>query len=123
MPRFQEDPFMASIIETFEMFIASKAWWKEWQNPVWKQFMLTGDAKLLNNLPQFGEHSFLPGDLLSALPSPDQIDEAGKRFLRACLKAGLVEALGAWLFRCMPDENKQRERFAAACKVAQEIGC
>jgi hypothetical protein len=62
---------MATIVEALET-MAAKGWWKEWQNPAWKQFVLTGDEKQLKKLPKFTEHSWLPPELLSALPAPSQ---------------------------------------------------
>jgi len=74
---------MASIVEALES-VGSQRWWKEWQDPAWKQFVLTGDEKYLKKLPKFTEHGWLPPELVSALPAPSQLDENGKRFLHAC---------------------------------------
>ncbi len=46
---------MASIISALET-LAAKGWWREWQNPAWKQFLLTGDEKQLKKLPKFSDH-------------------------------------------------------------------
>lgn len=43
---------MASIIEALEL-VVTKGWSQEWQNPEWKQFMLSGDEGLLKFLPKF----------------------------------------------------------------------
>ena len=40
---------MATIIEALET-LAAKGWWKEWQNPAWKLFILTGDEKQLKRI-------------------------------------------------------------------------
>jgi hypothetical protein len=90
MGAFFTEP-MASIIDEFDV-LAGQAWQKEWRNPVWKQFVLTGDATLLNSLPKFKQYSWLPSELLRALPLPDQIEITGQRFLQACLVANLPEA-------------------------------
>ena len=34
---------MATIIEALDT-LEPKGWWKEWQNPAWKQFIITGDG-------------------------------------------------------------------------------
>jgi len=113
---------MASIIEALDG-LAGKLWCKEWQNPAWKQFLLTGDSKLLNFIPKFRQYSWLPNELLLALPMPDQMTETEQRFLQACLTAGLPQALGAWLRQSLPDEAAQRARFAKAALVAQAAAC
>jgi Domain of unknown function (DUF4132) len=112
---------MASVIEALEM-LASKGWYKEWQSPAWKQFVLSGDEKLLKNLPKFRDHSWLPDELLSALPTPAQIDESGKRFLQACHAAGHPQALGTWIHH-HAKENPVGDAFAKGCAVILEFGC
>ena len=113
---------MASIIEALEM-LASKGWWKEWQNPLWKQFVLTGNEALLKKLPKFQEHSWLPSELLSALPLPDQIDDSGKRFLQACHAAGHPQAIGTWIQCCAMKDVPGGDHFNNACAVATGLGC
>jgi hypothetical protein len=113
---------MASIIEALEM-LASKGWWKEWQNPAWKQFILTGNEKLLKNLPKFRDHSWLPAELLSALPAPDQIDNSGRRFLQACHAAGHPQALGGWIQQCSMKDDPEGDRFSKACALVLDFGC
>ncbi len=113
---------MASIIEALEM-LATKGWWKEWQNPAWKQFILTGDEKLLKKLPKFSGHSWLPEELLSALPVPSQVDDSGKRFLRACHAAGHPLAVGTWIQQCAMKDSPGGDHFSMACALATEIGC
>ncbi len=54
-PKFFEGSVMASIISALET-LAAKGWWREWQNPAWKQFLLTGDEKQLKKLPKFSDH-------------------------------------------------------------------
>ncbi len=112
---------MASIIEALDL-LASKGWWKEWQNPAWKQFVLTGDEKHLKSLPKFRGHSWLPEELLSALPAPDKIDAGGKRFLQACRAAGHPQALGVWIQQCVTKGGRSGEEFTQACALATEIG-
>src|SRR5512138_820557 len=87
---------MAFIITALET-LAAKGWWREWQNPAWKQFLLTGDEKQLKKLPKFSDHSFLPSELLSATPGSESMDEQGKRFLRAVSFAGHPQAIGNWI--------------------------
>lgn len=113
---------MASIIEALDG-LAGKLWCKEWQNPAWKQFLLTGDTKLLNFIPKFRQYSWLPNELLLALPVPDQMTETEQRFLQACVTAGLPQALGAWLRQSLPDESAQRAQFAKAHQLAEAVGC
>jgi len=113
---------MASIIEALDL-VASKGWCKEWQNPAWRQFVLTGDQKHLKNLPKFRDHSWLPEELLSALATPDKIDEGGKRFLQACRAAGHPQALGAWIQQCVTKGGHNPTVFTQACALATELGC
>jgi len=48
---------MASIIEELDG-LARIAWRKEWHNPAWRQFLLSGDTKLLNSIPRFNQYSY-----------------------------------------------------------------
>ncbi len=113
---------MASIIEALES-LATKGWYKEWQKPAWKQFMLTGEEGLLNFLPRFPEHTWLPTELLSALPGPDQMDDSGRRFLRACHAAGHPEAIGVWMQQCMRKDVANEEQFSKAAALVLGFGC
>jgi hypothetical protein len=113
---------MATIIEALET-LAAKGWWKEWQNPAWKQFILTGDEKQLKKLPKFTEHSWLPPELLSALPAPSQIDDSGKRFLQACCVAEHPQAIGNWIQQRTMRDGAANGEFAHACALLIEIGC
>lgn len=113
---------MASIIEALET-LASKAWGKEWQKPAWKQFVVNGDPTLLKFLPKFKDYTWLPTELLSALPGPEQIDDHGRRFLQACHAAGHPQAIGAWLQQCMAKDAADREQFAKAAAVVLGFGC
>jgi len=112
---------MATIIEALDAH-ASQAWNKDWQTPAWKQFLLTGDTKLLKSLPKLKPNDGLPLALIEALPLPGEMDVAGRRFLQACLAANLDTALASWLQKCAPDETAQTARFADACRIAEEIG-
>ena len=113
---------MATIIEALDT-LASKGWWKEWQNPAWKQLVLTGDDKHLKKLPKFRDHSWLPSELLSVLPDPDEIDDHGKRFLQACHAAGHPQALGVWIQQCAMKDTPGRDQFPKACALVLELGC
>lgn len=113
---------MASIIEALEI-LAAKGFWKEWQNPAWKQFLLSGYEKHLKKLPKFRDHNRLPVELLSALPVPEQIDDHGKRFLRACHAAGLPQALGMWIQQCTTKDSREGDQFTKACDLALGCGC
>jgi len=113
---------MVSIIETLES-LAAKGWYKEWQKPAWKQFMLTGDEGLLKFLPKFPEHTWLPTELLSALPGPDQIDDGGQRFLRACHAAGHPQAIGVWMQQCVSKDATDGEQFSKAAALVLGFGC
>jgi hypothetical protein len=113
---------MASIITALET-LAARGWWKEWQNPAWKQFVLTGDEKQLKKLPKFSDHSWLPPELLSALPVPSQIDQSGKRFLQACCFAEHPQAVGTWIQARAMQEGAVAGEFAKACDLLLEIGC
>src|SRR5437016_5973385 len=113
---------MATIIEALDT-LEPKGWWKEWQNPAWKQFIITGDEKHLKKLPKFTDHSWLPAELLSALPAPDQIDDSGKRFLRACHAAGHPQALGVWLQQCGLKDTPGGDQFANGCALVVDFGC
>src|SRR5438876_1736960 len=113
---------MATIIEALDT-LASKGWWKEWQNPAWKQFVLTGDDKHLKKLPKFRDHSWLPSELLSVLPDPDEIDDHGKRFLQGCHAAGHPQALGVWIQQCAMKDSPGGDQFPKACALVLELGC
>ena len=113
---------MATIVEALDL-LASKSWGKEWQNPAWKQFIQTGDESLLPKLPNFRRYSWLPAELMNALPSTSQIDDASKRFLRACHSAGNKEAVGGWIGKCNANGAASEAEFSKACAVAAEIGC
>ncbi len=113
---------MATIIEALET-LAAKGWCQEWQNPAWKHFILTGDEKQLKQLPKFTEYSWLPPELLAALPVPSQIDDRGKRFLQACCAAEHPQAIGNWIqLRTMRDDTADAE-FAKASALLFEAGC
>jgi hypothetical protein len=111
---------MKTIIEALET-VAAKGWWKEWQDPAWKQFVLTGDEKRLKKLPKFDAHSWLPPELLGALPAPGELDENGKRFLMACAAVKHPQAIGSWL-RAI-HEGPAAGEFAAACALLLDMGC
>lgn len=113
---------MASIITALET-LAAKGWWREWQNPAWKQFLLTGDEKQLKKLPKFSDHSFLPPELLSAIPGPELMDEEGKRFLSACAFAGHPQAIGNWIQRNAMQEGANADAFSRASEILLQIGC
>jgi len=113
---------MATIIEALET-LAAKGWWKEWQNPAWKQFVLTGDEKQLKKLPKFSDHSWLPAELLSALPIPSQIDDQGKRFLQACCVAEHPQAVGNWIQQRTMREGADTAEFSKACALLLTVGC
>jgi hypothetical protein len=113
---------MATIVEALGL-VASRGSWREWRNPAWKQFILTGDKKYLKQLPKFTEHARLPVELISALPAPDKIDESAKRFLQACHAAGLPEAFGEWIQQCTLMDNPAGDRFAKACALLSDLGC
>jgi Domain of unknown function (DUF4132) len=113
---------MATIVEALDL-VAAKRWYKEWQNPVWKQFIATGDKSLLPKIPAFKDYSWLPPELLNALPSAGQLDEGSKRFLRACHSAGHKEAVGTWIAKCNDRGAASEAEFSRACEVAIEIGC
>src|SRR5579859_131294 len=113
---------MASIIEALES-LAAKGWYKEWQQPAWKQFMLTGDEGLLKFLPKFPEHTWLPAELLSVLPGPDQIDDSGRRFLQACHVAEHPQAIGVWMQQCMRKDVADGEHFSKAAALVFGFGC
>ncbi len=113
---------MASIITALET-VAAKGWWKEWQNPAWKQFVLTGDEKHLKKLPKFPDHSWLPPELLSALPTPSQIEEEGRRFLQACCAAEHPQAVGTWIQQRTMQEGADAAEFSKASTLLLEIGC
>lgn len=113
---------MASIIEALES-LAAKGWYKEWQKRAWKQFMLTGDEGSLKFLPKFPEHTWLPTELLSELPGPDQIDDSGRRFLRACQAAGHPQAVGVWMQQCMKKDAADGEKFSKAAALVLGFGC
>jgi hypothetical protein len=113
---------MASIITALET-MAAKGWWKEWRNPAWKQFVLTGDEKQLKKLPKFSDHSWVPSELLSALPAPSQIEEQGRRFLKACFVAEHPQALGNWIQQCTMQDGADADEFSKACTLLLEIGC
>src|SRR5689334_17850648 len=90
---------MATIVEALDL-VASKKWYKEWRNPVWKQFVQTGDESLLSKISKFRDYSWLLAELMNALPSASQFDESSKRFLRACHSAGHKQAVGGWIEKC-----------------------
>jgi len=113
---------MASIIEALES-LAAKGWYKEWQKPAWKQFMLTGDEGLLKFLPKFSERTWLPTELLSALPGPDQIEDSGRRFLRGCHAAGHPQAIGVWMQQCLNKNAADKEQFSKAAALVLGFGC
>jgi len=113
---------MATIVEALDL-VASKNWYKEWQNPVWKEFIQTGDKSLLPKIPKFRDYSWFPAELLNALPSASQLDEGSKRFLRACHSAGHKQAVGTWIAKCNDRGTASEAEFAKACEVAIEIGC
>jgi hypothetical protein len=113
---------MATTVEALEM-AASSGWWKEWRNPAWKQFVLTGDEKHLKKLPKFEDRGWLPAELLSALPAPDQIDESGIRLLRACHAAGHPQAIGAWIQQCTTKAGPDSDQFDKACALVIGFGC
>src|SRR5215470_9392147 len=113
---------MATIVEALDL-VASKRWYKEWQSPVWKQFIETGDKSLLPKIPAFKDYSWLPAELLNALPSASQFDEHSKRFLLACHSAGHKQAVGAWVTKCNDRGAASEAEFSKACEVAIEIGC
>jgi hypothetical protein len=113
---------MATIGEALDL-VAAKRWYKEWQNPVWKQFIETGDKSLLPKIPAFKDYSWLPAELLNALPSASQLDESSERFLRACYSAGHEQAVGAWITKCNDHGAASEAEFSKACEVAIEIGC
>jgi hypothetical protein len=48
---------MATIVEALDL-VGAKNWWKEWQNPAWKQFVLSGHKVLLKNPSKLAEQSF-----------------------------------------------------------------
>jgi hypothetical protein len=113
---------MATIVEALDL-VAAKRWYKEWQNPFWKQFIATGDKSLLPKIPAFRDYSWLPAELLNALPSASQLDEGSKRFLRACHSAGHKQAVGGWIEKCNAHGAASEAEFSKACEVAIEIGC
>ena len=113
---------MASIITALET-LAAKGWWKEWQNPAWKQFVLTGDEKQLKKLPKFSDHGWLPPELLSALPTPSQIDDQARRFLQACCVAEHPQAVGNWIQQRTMREGAEPGEFSKACTLLLKIGC
>src|SRR5690349_14900161 len=112
---------MATIIEALD-WLAAKSWLKEWRNPAWKEFVLTGDERQLARLPKFTGIAWLPAELLAALPTPDQLGEAGQRFLRACLAAGHPEALGKWMQKCAAQDGPGGELLQGACAQARAAG-
>lgn len=113
---------MATIIEALDS-ISANSWYKEWQKPAWKQFLLTGTEGLLNFLPKFPKYSWLPNELLSALPVPDQLTDADRRFLQACLAAHLPQAVGAWLRQCVTRFGIDSRQFQRASEVILGFGC
>src|SRR5215472_8567554 len=100
---------MATIVEALDL-LASKNWWKEWQNPAWKQFVASGDEALLKKLPKY-QNSWLPPELLAALPESGEVDEGVRRFLRACLSVDHPSAIGAWLAKCYSNGSASTEPF------------
>jgi hypothetical protein len=113
---------MATIIEALET-LAKQGWWKEWQHPAWKQFLLSGDEKLLKKLPKFDQCNWFPPVLLAALPGPSQLDESGQRFLQACCAAKHPQALGDWLQERTLQEGAASDAFAQGCALLLELGC
>ena len=113
---------MASIIEALDS-LASIPWQKDWQRPAWKQFISTGDEKLLGALPKFGRHDLLPEALLAALPSPQQMDESGKRFFQACSAAQHPSVFAQWIQKWASPTGASSGQFAKACAVVMACGC
>lgn len=113
---------MASIIDVLEE-LATKGWWKEWQNPAWKQYVVSGDEKLLKKLPKFKKHSWFSGEFLPALPGPGRIDEHGRRFLKACRAAEHPQIVGIWLQSCLDADASLPGEFDRACALLVELGC
>src|SRR4051794_36584911 len=113
---------MTTIVEALDL-LASKNWWKEWQNPVWKQFIQTGDESLLKKIPKFKDHNWLPAELMNLLPSASLLDDASKRFLRACHSASHPQAIGGWIEKCNAHGVATEAEFSQACGFAIEIGC
>ncbi|HEY1173105.1 MAG TPA: DUF4132 domain-containing protein [Verrucomicrobiae bacterium] len=113
---------MAAIIKALDE-LATKAWHKEWANPAWKQFILSGDESHLKKIPKLETTAWLPGELLLALGHPATLDESGKRFLTACLKLDHPGAIGSWIGHVTTHNPADAEVFHRAQAVAVELGC
>lgn len=113
---------MATVIEVLEKY-KTQSWLKEWTNPAWKQFVLSGDEKYLKLLPRV-KSRYLPTDLSESLSAtPEGLDDHGKRFLRACVYVGLDDMMGCWINKCLSQKGAGRDCLAQAVQIAQEAGC
>src|SRR6185369_5578054 len=91
---------MTTIIEILDQ-LAKGQWSGDWQSPAWKQYVLSGDKKLLKQLPKMTGWYGVPPDFLAALQLPKTMDEPTRRILEAFQAAKFENALGQWLAKSL----------------------
>ena len=113
---------MSLILETFDKVVA-QGWHADWENPDVRAFLLAGDEKFLKKIAKFKKTTWVPQELIRALPLAGDFDDIGRRLLRVCLAAETLEAFGLWIQRCSERDNPAGDAFAAASRIALECGC
>lgn len=110
---------MATIIESLEQL---STWSRDWKHPSWKQYVLTGDEKLLTQLPDMSRWYGVDEFFLTALQLPSRLDEPTRRILEAFAAAKFHNALGMWLNKSL-SEDESLDEYALACDHLRQLGC
>jgi hypothetical protein len=111
---------MATIIEILERLTT---WSSDWKHPAWKQYVLTGDQKLLKQLPDMSRWYGVDSDFLAALNPPQTLDPLSRRTLEAFFAARLENGLGQWLGKSLAADVESLDEYEAGRKVLKELGC
>lgn len=111
---------MATIIEILERLTS---WSSDWKHPAWKQYVLTGDQKLLKQLPDMSRWYGVDSDFLAALHLPKALDEPSRRALEAFYAARLENALGQWLGKTLAVNDESVDEYEPGCQFLKELGC
>ncbi len=114
---------MTSVLATLDTLAKSSRADRDWKNPVWKEFIVTGRDELLASFRIFASYNPLPPELLSVLPAADQLDEHGKRLLQACIAGGHQRAAGEWLQQSTTHAIDHADEFAKGCALLLSVGC
>ncbi len=102
---------MSKILDSIDQ-MATRGYPAGWRNPDIKKYILTGDEKLLPQIPKPQNHA--AWDLWSALPAPDHWTEEAGRVIRLAAYHSIDALIQGWLSQYCSWSGSKWEHFKAA---------